>query len=74
MLAVAETLRRATDRAAARLRLKRASEMTAQVEPRNRQSDDDTENKRADETNCRQPAIELNPRAERQAVRPENFE
>ena len=45
--AVAETLRRATDRPVARLGLKRVTEMTGQVEPRNRQSDDDAENKRA---------------------------
>ena len=48
--------------------------MTAQIEPGDRHGDDETENNRAEQTDCREPAIELDLRAERQAIRAENFE
>src|ERR1700736_1509728 len=48
--------------------------MSAQVEPGDRYRDDDSENHRAGETDGRQPAIERDMRAERQAICPENFE
>src|SRR5947208_16535308 len=48
--------------------------MRAQVEPGDRHRDDDSENHSADETDGRQPAIERDMRAERQAICPENFE
>ena len=48
--------------------------MRAQVEPGDRYRDDDSENHSAGETDGRQPAIERDMRAERQAICPENFE
>src|SRR5438046_7627192 len=48
--------------------------MRAQVEPGDRYRDDDSENHSAGETDGRQPAIERDVRAERQAICPENFE
>src|SRR5213080_3250653 len=48
--------------------------MHAQVEPGDRYRDDDSENHSAGETDKRQPAIERDMRAERQAICPENFE
>ena len=71
---VAKALSGATDRARARFRLERIREMAAQVEPRDRHRDDDSENNCASETDRRQPAIERDVRAERQAIRTENFE
>src|SRR5207237_2312605 len=49
-------------------------QMSAQVEPGDRHRDDDSENHGARETDQREPAIERNVRAERQAICPENFE
>src|SRR6266852_2884495 len=48
--------------------------MAAQVEPGDRHRDDDSENHGASETDGRQPSIERDMRAERQAICPENFE
>src|SRR2546429_4966417 len=48
--------------------------MAAQVEPRDRYRDDDSENHSANKTDGRQPAIERDVGAERQAICPENFE
>src|SRR5216684_889595 len=48
--------------------------MAAQVEPGDRHGDNDSDNHGANETDRRQPAIERDMRAERQAICPENFE
>src|SRR5437868_2533369 len=49
-------------------------QMAAQVEPGDRHRDPDSENYGARETDQREPAIERNVGAERQAIRAENFE
>src|SRR5437868_14466392 len=49
-------------------------EMSAQIEPGDRHRDDDSENRSANKTDGRQPSIERDMRAERQAICPENFE
>src|SRR5438094_2559849 len=49
-------------------------QMAGQVEPGDRHRDDDSENHSACETDRREPAIERDMRAERQAICPENFE
>src|SRR2546428_4200733 len=49
-------------------------QMSAQIEPGDRHRDDDSENHSANKTDGRQPAIERDMRAERQAICPENFE
>src|SRR5439155_3530928 len=71
---VAKPLRGATNRAGARFRLERMRQMSAQIEPRDRHRDPDSEKYSARETNQREPAIERNVGAERQAICPENFE
>ena len=48
--------------------------MAAQVEPRDRHRDDDSQENGASQANRRQPAIERNVRPERQAIRAEHFE
>jgi len=71
---VAKPLRGVANCAGARFRLERMRQMRAQVEPGDRYRDDDSENHSARETDGRQPAIERDMRAERQAICPENFE
>ena len=70
---LAKALSGATDRARAGFRSERILEMAAQVEPRDRHRDDDSQNNRASEASRRQPAIERNARPERQAIRTKNF-
>src|SRR5260370_34014493 len=49
-------------------------QMSAKVEPGDRNRDHDSENHRAHETDQREPAIERNVGAERQTIRAKNFE
>src|SRR5438874_10844370 len=49
-------------------------QMSAQIEPRDRNRDPDSEDHRTRETDQREPVIERNVGAERQTIRPENFE
>src|SRR5438874_5638574 len=49
-------------------------QMSAQIEPRDRDRDPDSEDHRTRETDQREPAIERDMRTERQTIRPENFE
>src|SRR6267378_327518 len=48
--------------------------MSGQAEPGDRHRDTDSQNHRANTTDGRQPAIERDMRAQRQAICPENFE
>jgi hypothetical protein len=70
----ANALSGATDRPRAGFRSERMLEMAAQVEPRDRRPDDDSQHNRASEASRRHPAIERNARPERQAIRTKNFE
>ncbi len=70
---MAKALSGATDRARAGFRSECILGMAAQVEPRDRHRDDDSQKNGASQANRRQPAIERNVRPERQAIRAKNF-
>src|ERR1700704_6392881 len=71
---VAKALRGPAGGARARFRLERVCEMTAQVEPGDRDRDDNSENHRAHEPDGREPSVERDLRAERQTIRAKNLE
>src|ERR1700730_4525213 len=72
--AVTQPLRSAVDRTGARFGLKCVREMTAQVEPRDRQRDHESENNGTDESDDGEPTIKDDVRAKRQTIRAEQLE
>ena len=72
--AVAEALGGAIDRAGARFGLQRVGQMAAEIKPRDRHRDYDSEKHRANEADRREPAIEHDVRAERQTIRTKHLE